>query len=320
MKVPEVNFTTVVEFLVLGFPTLHNYKLPFFSIVLLIYCMTICENLLIICLVSTSHRLHSPMYFFLGHLALSDIILVTNIVPKMLDVVVKNGSVMRFAECLAQFYIYGVIICVECFLLAAMSYDRYLAICKPLHYNSIMNVMLKYRLTVSSWALSFMLESISLVLVCRLDFCGPNVINHFFCDYAPLLQLSCSDTSAPEIEMFVLSFPIIVLPFLFVITTYVYIFHTIFGIRSTSTSGWQKTFSTCSPHLTVVSTFYGSILIIYMVPYREHSMKASKLVSLIYTVLPPLLNPIIYSLRNKEIHSVVMTCLTVFKRLSKQKK
>ncbi|CAJ0928975.1 unnamed protein product [Ranitomeya imitator] len=243
-------------------------------IVLLIYCMTICENLLIICLVSTSHRLHSPMYFFLGHLALSDIILVTNIVPKMLDVVVKNGSVMRFAECLAQFYIYGVIICVECFLLAAMSYDRYLAICKPLHYNSIMNVMLKYRLTVSSWALSFMLESISLVLVCRLDFCGPNVINHFFCDYAPLLQLSCSDTSAPEIEMFVLSFPIIVLPFLFVITTYVYIFHTIFGIRSTSTSGWQKTFSTCSPHLAVVSTFYGSILIIYMVPYREHSMKA----------------------------------------------
>ncbi|KAM4037428.1 olfactory receptor 11A1-like [Anomaloglossus baeobatrachus] len=309
MQVHAVNATTVIEFLILGFPELDDYKLPFFSIVLLTYCVTMCENLFIIFLVSTSQRLHSPMYFFLGHLSLSDIILVTSVVPKMLDVIIRDGSLIPYVECLTQFFLYGGTVSAECFLLTAMSYDRYLAICKPLHYMSMMNRKLRYGLIVSSWILSFTLVLISLVLVCGLDFCGSNVINHFFCDYAPILDLSCSDTTVLDIEMIFLCFPIIILPFLFVIITYVYIFITIFGISSTS--GRQKTFSTCSSHLVVVSTYYGSMLVIYMVPYRGRSMTINKLFSLLYIVVTPLLNPMIYSLRNKEIQSAVMKYLLI---------
>ncbi|XP_066445775.1 olfactory receptor 1468-like [Eleutherodactylus coqui] len=309
MKVHVENSTTVTEFLILGFPALNDYKLPFFSIIFLMYCMTICENLFIIVLVSTSQRLRSPMYFFLGHLALSDIIQVSNIVPKMLNVIIMKESSISFAGCISQFYLYGVSVSAECFLLTAMSYDRYLAICKPLHYISMMSVKLRYGLVISSWVLSFMFILITLVLVYNLDFCGPNMINHFFCDLSPLLELSCSDTTDVAIDILVHSVLIVLLPFSFIIVTYVCIFITIFGIPSTS--GRQKTFSTCSAHLVVVSTYYGSMLIIYMVPYRGHSLTVNKFISLTYIVLTPLLNPFIYSLRNKEIHSSIITYLMV---------
>ncbi|XP_075711679.1 olfactory receptor 1468-like [Rhinoderma darwinii] len=307
MKVHEVNSTTVIEFLILGFPALNDYKFPFFFIILFMYCMTICENLLIILLVFTSQRLHSPMYFFLGHLGLSDIILVSSVVPKMLDVIIKERGVISFVGCLTQLYLYGGTVSAECFLLMAMSYDRYLAICKPLHYISMMSVKLRYSLIISSWVLSFMFALVTLLLLCDLDYCGPNVINHFFCDCAPLLELSCSDTNVVYIEMILLSFPIIVLPFVFIITSYVCIFITIFGISSTS--GRQKTFSTCSSHLVVVSIYYGSMLIIYMVPNRGYSMTVNKFISLVYIVLTPLLNPVIYSLKNKEIQSSIIQYL-----------
>ncbi|KAG9468644.1 hypothetical protein GDO78_022280 [Eleutherodactylus coqui] len=309
MAVQVVNSTTITEFLILGFPDLNDYKLPFFSIIIFMYCMTVCENLLIISLVSTSQRLRSPMYFFLGHLALSDVILVTIVVPKMLDVIIKEGSLISYVGCLSQFYLYGVTVTAECFLLMAMSYDRYLAICKPLHYISVMSVKFRYGLVISSWVFSFMLILISLVLVCGIHFCGMNVINHFFCDYATFLELSCSDTTLADIEMMILSFPIIIFPFLFIITTYVCIFITIFRIPSTS--GRQKTFSTCSSHLVVVSIYYGSMLTIYLVPYRGHSMTINKFISLVYIVLTPLLNPVIYSLRNKEIRSSLIKYVKV---------
>ncbi|XP_075128418.1 olfactory receptor 6B1-like [Leptodactylus fuscus] len=309
MEVDGVNSTTVTEFLILGFPGLYNYKLTFFSIILIMYSMTTCENLLIISLVSTSQRLQSPMYFFLGHLALSDVVLVTTIVPKFLNVIIREGSTIPYVECLAQFYLYGGTVCAECFLLTAMSYDRYLAICKPLHYISIMSVKLRYSLVISSWVFSFMLVLITLVLLCYIKFCGSNIINHFFCDFAPLLELSCSDTTVLSIDMIVLSFPLILLPFLFIIGSYVCIFITIFGISSTS--GRHKTFSTCTSHLVVVSIYYGSMLIIYMVPYSGHSLTVNKFISLVYIVLTPLLNPIIYSLRNKEIQASVMKYLKI---------
>ncbi|XP_069819025.1 olfactory receptor 6B1-like [Dendropsophus ebraccatus] len=296
-KIHAVNSTSVSEFLILGFPALNDYKLLVFSIVLAMYCVTICENLLIILLVSTSRRLHSPMYFFLGHLALLDVILVSNIVPKMLEVIVRGGSLTPFVECFTQFYLYGGTICTECFLLTAMSYDRYLAICKPLHYMAMMSVKLRYGLVISSWALSFNLAIITFFLVFELDFCGPNVIDHFFCDFAPLLELSCSDITTVGVEMPILSVLIFLSPFLFIIISYVSIFITIFGISSTS--GRQKTFSTCSSNLVVVSTYYGSMLIIYMVPYRGHSLTVNKFISLIYIVLTPLLNPVIYSLETE---------------------
>ncbi|XP_044138625.1 olfactory receptor 6B1-like [Bufo gargarizans] len=310
MKMHEVNYTTVTEFLILGFPALNDYKFSFFSIILLMYSMTICENLLIIFLVSTSQRLRSPMYFFLGHLALSDIVLVTTIAPKMLDVIIKKGSTVSYSGCLAQLYLYGVAVCAQCFLLTAMSYDRYLAICRPLHYISVMSIKLRYILLMSSWGLSFMLLIITLVFLCNLVFCGPNVINHFFCDFAPLLELSCSDATALSIDVLVLAVPLILIPFILIIISYVSIFITIFGISSIS--GRQKTFSTCSSHLGVVSTYYGSILIIYMFPYRGHSLTANKFISLLYIVLTPFLNPVIYSLRNKEIKSSGMNYLKLW--------
>ncbi|XP_075128422.1 olfactory receptor 1468-like [Leptodactylus fuscus] len=312
MKGQEVNSTPVPAFLILGFPELNGYKLPFFSIILVMYSITICENLLILLLVSTSQRLQSPMYFFLGHLALSDIVQISNIVPKMLDVIIREGSTIPYSGCMTQFYLYGVSVGAECYLLTAMSYDRYLAICKPLHYISIMSVKLRYGLIFSSWVLGFMMVLITLVLVCHLDFCGPYIINHFFCDLAPLLELSCSDTTAVSIDIIVHSFFIVLLPFVCIIITYVYIFITIFGISSTS--GRQKTFSTCSSHLLVVSTYYGSILIIYMVPSRGHSLTVKKFISLMYIVLTPFLNPLIYSLRNNEIQSSVVVCLMVCRK------
>ncbi|XP_040275056.1 olfactory receptor 6B1-like [Bufo bufo] len=312
----EANSTTVPEFFILGFPALNDYKFSFFSIILIMYSMTICENLLIILLVSTSQRLHSPMYFFLGHLALSDIVLVTIIVPKMLEVIIWEGSTIPYVGCLAQFYLYGGTVCAECFLLSAMSYDRYLAICRPLHYISVMSAKLRYSLIISSWGLSFMLVFITLVFLCNLDFCGSNVIAHFFCEFKPLLDITCSDITAVSINMIVLCLVLVLLPFLLIIISYVCIFITIFGISSTS--GRQKTFSTCASHLVVVSTYYGSMLIIYMVPYSGHSLNANKFISLVYIVLTPLLNPIIYSLRNKEIQSSAMKYLNL--RLEKMGK
>ncbi|XP_069819103.1 olfactory receptor 1468-like [Dendropsophus ebraccatus] len=309
MKIHMVNSTSISEFLILGFPALNDYKLSFFSIVLLMYCVTICENLLIILLVSTSRRLHSPMYFFLGHLALTDVILVTSVVPKMLDVIIRDGSLIPYVLCITQFYLYGGIVSAECLLLMAMSYDRYLAICKPLHYISVMGVKLRYSLVISSWALSFMLAFITFVLVLDLDFCGPNVINHFFCDFAPLLELSCSDTTVMDIEIIVISIPVGLIPFLFIIITYAHIFITIFGIPSTL--GRHKTFSTCSSHLVVVSIYYGSMLMMYMVPYRGHSLSVNKFISLVYIELTPLINPVIYSLRNKEMQASMIRYLMV---------
>ncbi|XP_056424976.1 olfactory receptor 10A3-like [Hyla sarda] len=188
-----------------------------------------------------------------------------------------------------------------------MSYDRFLAICKPLHYTAIMSVQLRYSLVISSWVLGLMFVLITLVLVCDLDFCGPNVINHFFCDLAPLLELSCSDTTVVGIDIFIHSILIVLLPFLFIIITYVHIFITIFGISSIS--GRQKTFSTCSSHLAVVSIYYGSMLMIYMVPQRGHSLTVNKFVSLSYIVLTPFLNPLIYSLRNKDLQSSMIIYL-----------
>ncbi|KAM4675900.1 olfactory receptor 11A1-like [Discoglossus pictus] len=243
------------------------------------------------------------MYFFLSHLSLSDILISTNIAPKTLQVILSGRGSMSVEDCMIQLYFFGASAIIECCLLTVMSYDRYLAICKPLHYTSIMKLRLPSYLVTWSWMTGFVLSGISHSLILELNFCGPNVIDHFFCDLAPILDLSCSDTSIVQIEISIVATVMGLIQFLFVIVTYICIFTSILQIPSTT--GRQKTFSTCSSHLAVVCTFYGTLVILYVSPSRGYSLNLNKALSFLNTVVTPLFNPIIYSLRNKEIRETL---------------
>ncbi|XP_075434071.1 olfactory receptor 1E16-like [Ascaphus truei] len=297
------NQTIVTEFLLLGFQTLHSFKNLLFTVFLVIYIMTISSNLLIITLVSTSHQLHSPMYFFLAQLSLSDILLTTVIVPNMLRLIWGEGGTMSVAGCISQLHFFASCGAAESLLLTVMSYDRYLAICHPLRYTTIMNFKLRLQLVIWSWLLGFMFILLLILPTSQLQFCDSNVIDHIFCDFAPLVKHSCSDISFLEIEIFVLSIALALLPFVFIIVTYVCIFLTI--LRIPSTTGRQKAFSTCSSHIFVVCTYYGTVITIYAFPSRGHSFNFNKVLSLLYTVVTPFFNPIIYSLRNQEIEAAL---------------
>ncbi|MEE6505891.1 hypothetical protein FKM82_007360 [Ascaphus truei] len=295
------NQTRVTEFLLLGFRDLQSLRIPVFCLFLGIYIMTLTGNLLIIVLVSTSHKLHSPMYFFLSHLSATDIFITATIVPNMLHGIMEEGASISFNGCITQFYFFGVSATTECFFLAVMSYDRYLAICHPMRYTSIMGIRLQYHLVFWSWFLGLTISIIITTQLGMLQFCGPNVFDHIFCDLAPILELSCTDTSFLKVEQLFISVPVTFFSFIFIIVTYVSIFLTILRIRSTS--GRQKAFSTCSSHLTVVSLFYGTLITVYQVPSRGHSVNFNKVLSLLYLVVTPLFNPIIYSLRSQEIRA-----------------
>ncbi|KAM4663567.1 olfactory receptor 11A1-like [Discoglossus pictus] len=297
------NQTTVMEFFLLGFTSLHQSKFALFLLISFIYLAILFGNLLIITAVSSSYVLHSPMYFFLAHLSFCDIVFTTNIVPNMLRVILQEGSWLSAAGCITQYHIFGLSATTESFLLTVMSYDRYLAICNPLYYNTIMSLKLQIHLIVSSWLISLVITLLSLALICQLQFCGPDVIDHFFCDVAPLIELSCSDTSSINLQIMVCSVPIVLAPFVFIIWTYISIFLTI--VQIPSTTGRQKAFSTCSSHLTVVCMYYGTLFAVYVIPSRASSMNINKILSLLYTVVTPLFNPIIYSLRNQDIKVVL---------------
>ncbi|KAG8449747.1 hypothetical protein GDO86_016407 [Hymenochirus boettgeri] len=297
----------------LGFEILHNYNILIFLLIFIFYSLTLIGNATIIILVSSSPSLHHPMYFFLCNLSISDLILTTSIVPNMMYGVLKGGITMSIDACITQFQCFGIAIMSECLLLAAMSYDRYLAICNPLHYIHIMNKENCLRLVILCWFLSFAMSFVMMILVRKLNYCGPNIIYHFFCDFAPILQLSCSTTFKVELVQKFLACPITVIPLVFIIVTYTHIIITI--LRIPSNSGRQKAFSTCSSHLAVVGTFYGSLITLYVVPSNsKNTLNANKILSLLYTVITPLLNPIIYSLKNMEIRLALGKHISVWKR------
>ncbi|XP_073511042.1 olfactory receptor 13A1-like [Phyllobates terribilis] len=299
----ENNWTLVNEFFLLGFKANHNMRLFLFSLLLIVYNASICGNLLIIALVSTSKNLHTPMYFFISQLSITDILLISDIVPNIFYIVLNNGVFITFFKCMAQLYFFCIAEACECLLLAVMSYDRYVAICKPLHYISIMTGTLCWKLAVIIWFISFSFTFIHVKVILRLKFCGPNIIDHLFCDLVPLQDISCSDTFPIKLSIYFLSIPLMIIPGIIIVISYGNVVRAILQISSNVSR--QKVFSTCSSHLTVVSIFYFVIFIVYFVPTKRQSSDVNKILSLLYTVFTPLVNPIIYSFRNKDIRKAV---------------
>ncbi|XP_054849767.1 olfactory receptor 2AP1-like [Eublepharis macularius] len=293
------NKTRITEIILLGFDDLTNLQSILFLAFLVVYIVTITGNTLIFLLVILDRHLHTPMYFFLRNISFLEVCYTSNIFPRMLLALLTGNRLISFSSCLTQWYLCTFLVVSECCLFCVMSYDRYLAVCKPLHYATMMKTPTCVQLAATSWISGFTISLLLLILILKLNFCGPNEIDHYFCDYAPILKLSCSDTrmikklSDVAAAMFTLS------PFLLTLTSYVYIIVAILKIPSTT--GRKKAFSTCSSHLTVVSLFYGSIIIVYMLPKNEEKHKIKKFSSLLYIVLPPLLNPFIYTPRNKEV-------------------
>ncbi|XP_018107278.1 olfactory receptor 11L1-like [Xenopus laevis] len=301
------NQTLVSEIFLLGFQNLHIFKIPLFSLFLLIYIMIIWENVLIIVLVSSSRYLQSPMYFFLQQLSACDFLQSTIIVPILLQTVINEGATLYFVDCLVQLYFISLTEAFECFLLAVMSYDRYVAICIPLRYSSIMSHRVCVTLIFVSWLFSLIGVLVIAKIMATLQFCDQNTINHFFCDLFPIVELSCSDTYLVHINIMLQSIPVIFIPFILITVSYMCIAHAI--LKIVSNTGRQKAFSTCSSHLTVVSIFYGTLTAIYVAPPRKESQTISKVLSLLYTVVTPLVNPLIYSLRSKDIRDVLQRIL-----------
>ncbi|CAI9592237.1 unnamed protein product [Staurois parvus] len=247
------------------------------------------------------------MYFFLSQLSLSDLIMANSVGPILLHVLVDQQTTITFAGCLAQFYFFSaslaletllLTVMMECFLLTIMSYDRYLAICCPLHYNTIMSFLFCIKAIITSWSLSALLTILQAYQVSQLQFCGPNTMDHFFCDFEPLLRLSCSNVFTVRLTASILGIPLLFCSFIVVVLSYTYIIFTV--VKMKSISGRKKAFSTCSSHLFVVSLYYGTLNAKYLVPTKEKSSTMGKALSVLYTVITPLFNPIIYSVRNKD--------------------
>ncbi|XP_063158193.1 olfactory receptor 10A4-like [Candoia aspera] len=274
-------------------------KILFFLLVLTMYLMTMLGNLFIIMVILTSSVLQSPMYFFLQNLSFLEIGYTSTIIPKMLSNLLLEDMNISFSGCATQMYFFGSLGIAECCLLAAMSYDRYVAICQPLHYSAIMNRTSCLKISMFCWIIGAMVVLVPATLIFTLPFCGPNKINHFFCDLPPLLRLACTNTYTNEIIIFIITVVFIMLPFLLILISYIHILHAIFKMSSTTSR--SKAFSTCSSHITVATLFYGSAVLTYLRPKSISSVKSDKALSFFYTVVCPMINPLIYSLRNQEV-------------------
>ncbi|XP_007438244.1 olfactory receptor 10A4-like, partial [Python bivittatus] len=305
------NQTVPVMFILLDFNT-REFQALFSILFLPIYLVTMTGNILIILLVIIDQQLHTPMYFFLGNLSCLETCYSCIIMPRMLARFLSEDNTISISGCFAQLYFFGYLATTECYFLAVMSYDRYLAICKPLHYAMLMNSKICIVLITGSWISGSLFISFIIYLVSQLSFCGPNKINHFFCDLIPLIRLSCDDTTLVETIAFIISFLGTLAPFIITLTSYVCIIKNI--LRIPSIKGKQKAFSTCSCHLTVVGCFYGSLIIVYVLPNLSSLSNLKKLFSLFYTLLTPLVNPIVYSLRNKEVKEAMKKILTMLSK------
>ncbi|XP_074083758.1 olfactory receptor 5A2-like [Macrotis lagotis] len=297
------NTTTVTVFIFLGFSDHPKIQIVLFVLFLGIYLMTLIWNLGLLTLIRMDSHLHTPMYFFLSNLSLVDICYSSSTTPKMLADTITNQKTISFLGCAVQYFVFCAMGLTECFLLAAMAYDRYAAVCNPLLYTAIMSHTLCLKMVGGAFMGGFLSSLIETYSVYHHQFCGPNIINHFFCDLPPVLALSCSDTFTSQIVTFLVGVTVGVMSVLVVLISYIYIVAAVLNISSTK--GRSKAFSTCASHLTAVTLFYGSGLFMYMRPRSSYALSRDKMVSVFYAVVIPMMNPMIYSLRNQEIKNAM---------------
>ncbi|XP_036772334.2 olfactory receptor 5K4-like [Manis pentadactyla] len=290
------NHSLTTEFILIGFTDHQLLKTILFVVFLTIYLITIVGNLGLVALIYMEHRLHRPMYIFLGNLALMDSCCSCAITPKMLENFFSKDRMISLKECMAQFYFLCLAETAVCFLLAAKAYDRYVAICSPLQYHTMMSKRLCIQVTIGAYIASNLHSMIHIGFLLRLNFCRSNQIDHFFCDILPLYRLSCTDPYINELMIYIFSMPIQIFTIATVLISYIYILFTVFKMKSKEGRG--KAFSTCASHFLSVSIFY-ICLLMYIRPFEEGDKDIP--VAIFYTIVIPLLNPFIYSLRNKEV-------------------
>ena len=293
------NHSIVSEFLLLQLLIEPEHQNLFYALFLAMYVTTVLGNLLILVLICLDPHLHTPMYLFLSNLSFSDLCFSSVTMPKLLQDMQSQDPSIPYAGCLTQMYFFLFFGDLESFLLVAMAYDRYVAICFPLHYTAIMGPRLCLSLLVLSWVLTTFHAMLHTLLMARLHFCEDNVIPHFFCDMSALLKLFCSDTRVNELVIFITGGLILVIPFLLIITSYARIVSS--TLKVPSARGIRKAFSTCGSHLTVVSLFYGTVIGLYLCPSANNSTVKETVMAMMYNVVTPMLNPFIYSLRNRDM-------------------
>ncbi|XP_045418734.1 olfactory receptor 1L3-like [Lemur catta] len=292
------NLTGLSEFILLGLSSRPEDQKPLFALFLIIYLVTVVGNMLIILAIHSDPRLQNPMYFFLSVLSFADICYTTVIVPKMLVNFLSDKKTISYAECLMQMYFFLAFGNIDSYLLAAMAIDRYVAICNPFHYVTVMNRRCCALLLAFSITFPYLHSLLYVLLVNQLNFCASNVIHHFFCDVYPVVKLSCSSTFVIEVVTTTEGLAAVMAPFACILISYLRILISV--LKISSETGKCKAFSTCSSHLTVVTLFYGSITYVYFQPLSSYAVK-DRIATITYTVLTPMLNPFIYSLRNKDM-------------------
>ncbi|XP_071970210.1 olfactory receptor 6N2-like [Engystomops pustulosus] len=296
------NQSLVTQFIIIGFPDLRGTEGFLFTLLTLVYIFTLSGNVLVITLICTHHHLHVPLYIFVAILSFLEIWYTGVTIPKMLTNLL-NEKMISYVGCLLQIYFFHSLGITETYLLTAMAYDRYMAICNPLRYPSIMTNSCCFQLAACCWVIGLLGPLTQILLLSRLSFCLSNKIEHIFCDFTPLMNLACSDTSLNIKVDFAINSFLLFLAFVCIIMSY---FKIIFAVLKIKTAeGRKKAFSTCGAHLTVVMLFFGSVGFMYVRPTNKSSVGYDRVMAVIYSVLTPMCNPIIYSLRNREIREVL---------------
>nr|XP_014707426.2 olfactory receptor 2G2-like [Equus asinus] len=308
----STNASSLTGFILLGFSDYPQLQEPLFAVILILYLLTIVGNTTIILVSHVEPKLHTPMYFFLSHLSFLDLCFTSSVIPQLLVNLWDPMKTITYGGCVVQLCVSLALGSTECVLLAVMSYDRYVAICRPLQYTALMHPCLCIALATLAWLSGVATTLIQSTLTLQLPFCGHRQVDHFFCEVPVLIKLACVDTTFNEAVLFVAAVLFLIVPVSFILVSYGYIAQAVLKIKSTT--GRRKAFGTCSSHLMVVTIFYGTIIFMYLQPAKSRSKDQGKFVSLCYAVVTPMLNPLIYTLRNKEVKAALRKILCALVR------